>query len=183
MDPDARPPQRQVPIDEFSRQPSDDGTAEILYLLDQLEELVGTSKRVPFSTKIMVEEDLFLDLVEQLRIAIPNEVKQAQRVVRDRERIIAEAQQEAGRIVDTARSRAEHLISQDSITNEARVRAEDLLEQIEEKRKRDKGEIEVYALEQFSIVEQSLRDIAEMLDRSLEEVTSDLNRARDSIGR
>jgi F0F1-type ATP synthase membrane subunit b/b' len=181
-DKDPRTPQRSSPIDDFARQSSEEGTAEILYLLDHLEELVGTSKRVPFSTKIMVEEDEFLDLIEQLRISIPNEVKQAQRVVKDRERIIAEAQQEASRIVDTARSRAEYLISQDSITNESRVRAEDLLEQIEEKRKREIGEVEVYALEQFNLVEQALRDASEIMGRSIDDILLDLNSARDSIG-
>ena len=182
MEKEPKPPQRPSPIDDFTRQSSDEGTAEILYLLDHLEELVGTSKRFPFSTKIMVEEDEFLDLIEQLRISIPNEVKQAQRVVKDRERIIAEAQQEAARIVETARSRAEYLISQDTVTNEARVRAEDLLEQIEEKRKREIGEVEVYALEQFNLVEQALQDAADMLGRSVEEIQSDLDKARDSIG-
>ncbi len=79
---------------ESEHRPSE-GTVELLYLLDQLEEMVGVSKRVPFSHRVMVEEDEFAELVEQLRLAIPSEVKQAQRVIRDRERIIAEAQQEA----------------------------------------------------------------------------------------
>ena len=90
-------------------------------MLDQLEEMVGVSKRVPFSHRVMVEEDEFAELVEQLRLAIPSEVKQAQRVVRDRERIIAEAQQEAAHIIEAARSRAEYLVSNEGILNEAQA--------------------------------------------------------------
>ena len=142
-----------------------DGTAEILYLLDQLEEMVGISKRVPFSNRVMVEEDQFLDLVEQLRIAIPNEVKQAQRVVKDRERIIAESQMEASRIVETARSWAEYLISEHGVLNEARQRSEELLEQAED-RKCELGQIDVYAMEQFNRIEQAVQDTLEIIENS-----------------
>jgi hypothetical protein len=160
-----------------------DGTAEILYLLDQLEDMVGISKRVPFSNKVMVVEDQFLDLVEQLRIAIPNEVKQAQRVVRDRERIIAESQMEAARIVEAARSRAEYLISEHGILNEARQRSEELLQQAEERKKRELGEIDVYAMEQFNRVAQAVQDGLDIVERALQETLDELDRARNSVGR
>jgi hypothetical protein len=167
---------------DIESQPTD-GTAEILYLLDQLEEMVGISKRVPFSNKVMVEEEHFLDLVEQLRIAIPNEVKQAQRVVRDRERIIAESQMEASRIVEAARSRAEYLISEHGVLNEARQRSEELLEQAEERKKRELGEIDIYAMEQFNKVSQAVQDGLDIIERSLHETLSELDRARNSVGR
>ena len=160
-----------------------DGTAEILYLLDQLEEMVGISKRMPFSNRVMVEEDQFLDLVEQLRIAIPNEVKQAQRVVKDRERIIAESQMEASRIVETARSRAEYLISEHGVLNEARQRGEELLEQAEERKKRELGQIDIYAMEQFNRVEQAVQDTLEIIENSIQQTLTELHHARDSVGR
>lgn len=155
---------------------------DILYLLDRLEEMVGVSKRVPFSNRVMVEEDEFLDLVEQLRIAIPNEVKQAQRVVKDRERIIAEAQQEALRIVETARTRAEYLVSENGILNEARQRSEELLRQAEDRKKREMGQIDVYAMEQFNRIEQSLRDGLEIIDTAVQETVTELQKARNAIG-
>jgi F0F1-type ATP synthase membrane subunit b/b' len=159
-----------------------DGTVEILYLLDRLEEMVGISKRVPFSHRVMVEEEQFVDLVEQLRIAIPNEVKQAQRVVRDRERIIAEAQQEASRITEASRARAEYLVSQEGILNEARQRSEEILRMAEERRKRQMGEIDVYAMEQFNRIEQALRDGLELIDNAVQETVAELQNARNSIG-
>jgi hypothetical protein len=94
--------------------PGDDDAGEILYLVDQLEELVGVGKRVPFSGKVMVEEEIFLGLIDQLRVAVPNEIKQAQRVIRERERIIAEAQEEASKILETAKKRVAYLISRSS---------------------------------------------------------------------
>ena len=161
---------------------SSEGTVELLYLLDQLEEMVGVSKRVPFSHRVMVEEDEFAELVEQLRLAIPSEVKQAQRVIRDRERIIAEAQQEAAHIIENARSRAEYLVSNEGILNEAKQRSEEILRAAEERRKREKGEIDVYAMQQFNRIEQALREGLEVIDSAVQETVDQLQQARDSIG-
>jgi F0F1-type ATP synthase membrane subunit b/b' len=159
-----------------------EGTVEILYLLDRLEEMVGISKRVPFSHRVMVEEDDFVELVEQLRLAIPSEVRQAQRVVRDREKIIAEAQQEASHIIDAARSRAEYLVSSEGVLNEAKQRSEEILRAAEERRKREKGEIDVYAMQQFNRIEQALREGLELIDNAVQDTVNELQRARDSIG-
>ncbi len=159
-----------------------EGTVELLYLLDQLEEMVGISKRVPFSHKVMVEEEGFIELVEQLRLAIPSEVRQAQRVVRDREKIIAEAQQEASHIIESARGRAEYLVSNEGVFNEAKQRSEEILRAAEERRKREMGEIDVYAMEQFNHIEQALREGLELIDNAVQETVSHLERARDSIG-
>lgn len=163
--------------------PNEDGTVDILYLVDRLEELVGVGKRVPFSGRVMVEEEQFLALVDQLRIAVPNEIKQAQRVIREREHIIAEAQEEASRILDAARKRAEYFVSQEGILNEARQQAEAILAQAEEKRKRALGEIDVYAIDQFNRVEDALREGLAIIDRAVRETVQSLNEARDSVGK
>jgi hypothetical protein len=68
--------------------PIEDKAVDIFYLLDSLEELVSIGKRFPFSGKVMVDENEFLTLVDQLRIAVPNEIKQATRVIRERQLII-----------------------------------------------------------------------------------------------
>ncbi|MCC6790598.1 MAG: ATPase [Thermomicrobiales bacterium] len=163
--------------------PNEDGTVDILYLVDRLEELVGVGKRVPFSGRVMVEEEQFLALVDQLRIAVPNEIKQAQRVIREREHIIAEAQDEASRILDAARKRAEYFVSQEGILNEARQQAEAILAQAEEKRKRALGEIDVYAIDQFNQVEDALREGLAIIDKAVRETVQSLNDARDSVGK
>lgn len=168
-------------MDENDQQPLQ--AIDLNYLIDDLAQIVAEANRVPFSNKVMVEEEFFLDLVEQLRIAIPNEVRQAQRVVRDRERIIAEAQMEASRIVEAARSRAEYLISEHGVLNEARQRAEQLLEQAEERKIRQLGEIDVYAMEQFNHVSQAVQDGLDIVERALHQTLSEIDRARNSVGR
>jgi len=159
-----------------------DGTADILYLVDRLEELVGVGKRVPFSTRIMVEEEEFLALVDQLREAVPNEIKQAQRVIKERERIIGEAQDEAGRIIKSAQGQSERLISQNGILLEARQRSEDLLRQAEEEHQRARGEIDVFIMQQIELVESAVRRGMAVMEDAVEQTLETMEAAKDAVG-
>ena len=159
-----------------------DGTADILYLVDQLEELVGIGKRVPFSGRVMVEEGEFLALVDQLRVAVPNEIKQAQRVIKDRERIVGDAQDEGARIVQVARDRAEAMVSQHGIVAEARQRSEEILRAAEEERQRAHGEIDVFVMEQLQLVEDAVRRGMAVMEDAVEQTIDTIGGARDAIG-
>ena len=161
----------------------DDTSVDIFYLLDRLEELVSLGKRVPFYGKVMVEENEFLALVDQLRIAVPNEVKHAQRVIRERQAIISESHDEASRILDAARKRAEYFVSQEGILNEARLKGEQILQDAHEKRNRVMGEIDAYALEQFDRVEEAMRSGLALIDESLEDTVALLREAKENVGR
>lgn len=159
------------------------GAADILYLVDRLEELVGMGKRVPLSNRVMVEEEEFLALVDQLRVAVPNEIKQAQRVIKERERIIGEAQDEARDIIKAAQDRTELLVSQHGVLAEARVRGEEILRRAEEERQRTRGAMDLFFMEQIQLVEDAIRRgmavMADAAERSLDEV----DQAREHIGR
>lgn len=159
-----------------------DGTVDILYLVDRLEELVGIGKRVPFSGRVMVEEEEFLALVDQLRITVPNEIKQAQRIIKEREAILGRAQEEATKILETARQQAEYIVSQQGVLNEARQRGEDLLRQVEAEHKRSIGQIDVYALQQFAHVEESLQQGLNIVMDALRETRETIDQAKRHIG-
>jgi len=158
------------------------GTADILYLVDRLEELVGIGKRVPFSGRVMVEEEEFLALVDQLRVAVPNEIKQARRVIKDRERIVSESQDEAARIVQIGRDRADALISQHSIVGEARQRSEEILRAAEEERQRARGEIDVFVVEQMQLVEDAVRRGMAVMEDAVEQTLDTIGNAREAVG-
>lgn len=160
-----------------------DGTIDILYLVDRLEELVGIGKRVPFSGRVMVEEEEFLALVDQLRVAVPHEIKQAQRIIKEREQIVGTAQEEASAILTQARDRAEYIISQQGVLNEARQKGEELLQQVVAERKRSLGEIDVYALKQFGIVEEAMREGLGIIQQAMDDAVAGLNDAKNQVGR
>jgi F0F1-type ATP synthase membrane subunit b/b' len=94
-----------------------------------LEELFNDAKAVPFTHNVIVDEDRMLELIDQMRISIPEEVKKAQQVVAQRDRVMAQAQEEANRTLDIARQKADQLTQKDMIVQEAQRRAEQILAQ------------------------------------------------------
>jgi N-glycosylase/DNA lyase len=131
---------------------------EISRMLDILEEQVRTGMRVPLTNRVAVEEEEFLATVDQLRASIPAELRQARRVIQDRQEIILAAQNEAERIINIARERAEYLTSSEGVMAEARHRSEELLRQSRSQNQKSVDEIESYALRVIGQVEQTMRN-------------------------
>lgn len=167
---------------EFDAVDDADGTVDFLYLVDRLEELVGVGKRVPFSNRVMVEEEEFLAIVDQLRVTVPNEIRQAQRVVREREAIVIQAQDEAAKILDVARQQAEYIVSQQGILSEARQRGEELLQQVEVAHRRSIGDIDQYAIEQFTRMEEAMQDGMNIILDAVREASTTLEQAKRHVG-
>ncbi len=144
---------------------------DILYLADRLESLVNSSRRVPLSSRVMIEEEELLALVEQLRQTIPTEIKQAKRLLQDRDRIIESAQSEADKIVSMARERAEYMINQDNVYYMAKERGEQVLTDAERDASATRQEIEEYAVA-------VLGNLAHQLQSQLHQVENGLSELR-----
>jgi hypothetical protein len=100
--------------------------SEVEKLIDRLENLVNTAKRVPLSTMVMVDEQAFLDVIDQLRVAYPEEIRQARRVSQERDRMLAQAQTEADRIVQQAQRHADELLVESELVRAAEAKAEEV---------------------------------------------------------
>jgi F0F1-type ATP synthase membrane subunit b/b' len=103
----------------------------LLHLVDRLEELVGGAQRMPIGSRVMIDRRRLLDLIDQMRVAIPQEVREAQRMVSEQERLHREAEEEARLIVARAEEQATRLISEHEIMRQAERHAEDLTRQAE----------------------------------------------------
>ncbi|TVR75126.1 MAG: ATPase [Sphaerobacteraceae bacterium] len=133
-------------------------TTDILELIDRLEDLVAQGSRVPWGGKIMVDEDEVLALVDQLRMSMPQEIKQARRVVQDRQKIITDAQTEADKILSVAKERAEYLMNEQGLVNEAKARSEDILRQSREHSRKSMQEVDQYAHQMLTQLERVLEE-------------------------
>ncbi len=102
---------------------------DILQLVDRLEELFNEARAVPFTHNVVVDEDRMLEVIDQMRIVIPDEVKKAQQVLSQRDRFLAQAQEEADRTIALARDKAEQVAAKDNIVVEATRRAEQIIAQ------------------------------------------------------
>lgn len=156
---------------------------ELVYNIDQLEDLVSNGKRVPMmSHKVMVDEDEFIQLLDEVRSSIPVEIREAQRLLKERERLIGEAQEQASRIVNDAQRRASVLVSDHTILAEAKQHAEELLRAAEKQRQEEKGRMEVYFLQQLNTIRNAAFATMSNMEATVETALEALNRAESAIG-
>jgi vacuolar-type H+-ATPase subunit H len=104
---------------------------DLQYLIDRLETMVTGAKRMPITNKLMLDEQELADLIDQMRTVLPEEVRSARKVLRERDSIISEAQQQADDILKTAHEQAEMLLDQQGLMAEAEARARQYMEDIE----------------------------------------------------
>ena len=99
---------------------------KVLDLLEEIEEICDTSAGVPLTNKIMVDKAELLEIVGDIRKALPDEIQQARFIKDERERILADAKEEYETIIRDAEQRADLLVDQNEITTRARQRARDI---------------------------------------------------------
>jgi len=92
--------------------PPEDPPLDIIFLLERLESLIATGRSVPLTRNVVVDRDAVLDLIDQLRVAIPEEVRAAKRINSEGERIIDKAEDESTRIISRAQEQAAFLIGE-----------------------------------------------------------------------
>ena len=101
---------------------------DVLVLIDKLDDTIHNAKPVPLTDQVRVDKEEIYDILDQMRATIPEEIKQARWIVKERQEMLAEAKREAERIVKEARERQERLISQEEVTKAAERAAEDIIE-------------------------------------------------------
>ncbi len=123
------------------------GTIDLDYLIDRLEELLDRATRIPYSSRVLLDEDEYLRLIDQMRISVPQEIKNARQIEAEREARLAAAQEQADAIVAAAHEKADALTSEHRILEEARRRGDEVLAQGYEEGNAIRGDADAYALE------------------------------------
>ena len=96
---------------------------DLQFLIERLETLVTGARRVPISGKLMLDEQELADLIDQMRSVVHDEIRAARKVLKERDSIIAEAQQQADDILKNAHQQAEMLLDEQGLMAEAQARA------------------------------------------------------------
>ena len=149
---------------------------DILQLIDRLEELFNQSKSIPLTRNVMVDEDRMLDIIDQMRIAIPEEVKKAQQLLGQRDRVLAQAQEEANRTLEIARQKADQLVTKDMVAQEASRRAELILSQARTEGENVRVDADDYVLD-------SLNQLQAELERITNQVANGIRTVKDEQSR
>lgn len=145
---------------------------DILQMIDRLEELLNESRPLPFTHNVIVDEDRMLDLIDQMRVSIPEEVKKAQQLLAQRDRLIAQAQEEANRTVNLARDRSNELVDRDQVVQVAYTQAEQIKAQATADGEAIRREADQYVLE-------TLRSLEMEMERALNQVRNGIRTLQD----
>jgi len=146
---------------------------DILHLVDRLEELFNESRPLPFTHLLVVDEDRMLDLIDQMRVSIPEEIKKSQQVLVQRDRILAQAQEEANRTINLAREKSEELLNQDPTVQAAQERADQILAKVREEADQSKRESDDYVLDTLRRLELEMDRIQTQVRNGIQALESE----------
>jgi F0F1-type ATP synthase membrane subunit b/b' len=145
---------------------------DILHLVDRLEELFNESRALPFTRNVVVDEDKMLDIIDQLRVTIPDEVKKAQQLLAQKDRIMAQAQEEASRIVTLAKEKAEQIVEREAIVKSAQTRATQIVNQARDDANNTRRDADDYVID-------SLQNMEEEVTRLLTQVRNGIRKIEE----
>lgn len=100
-----------------------------MHLVERLETLLAEGRRMPFSSRVLVDQNYGLDLVDQLRMTIPEEVQAARRVNAEVDRLLEQAREEAEHILARAQEQATYLIEERELTRQAEEMSVEIVRQ------------------------------------------------------
>jgi vacuolar-type H+-ATPase subunit H len=124
--------------------------------IDGLEYLIGHSRQVPLTRTVMIDQEEALQLIDNLRLALPDEIKQARWTMQEQQRLLSEAQAEAARIVSRAGERAQTMIGQQELHRRAEKQAEVMLKESAAKADEIRRAADAYAFEVMQNLEAQL---------------------------
>lgn len=142
----------------------------LLDLIEQLEEILDRGTKVPLTGKIMVDEDMVLEIVDGIRSVLPEEIRQANLILAERERMIEDARNEGQKIIDRAEKQAEFLLQEDEIVAQSRVYAEEIVKKAQQYSREVKVGALKYSDDLLHDVETKLEDTFKAIKANREEL-------------
>ena len=143
---------------------------DVLVLIDKLDDVVHNARPVPLTDQVRVDREEIYDLLDQMRATIPEEIKQARWIVKERQEMLAEAKREAERIVKEANDEQLRLVSEQEVVKQAENHAEDIVEEARAREREIRLGAEDYA-----------DDILNTLEVNLEKFLAAVQRGRDRL--
>ncbi len=154
---------------------------DILYLVDRLENLIASSRRVPLVNHLMVKEADILSIIDQMRTSIPDEIKHGRRIIQDKERILAQAQADASKLIARAREEFEQAINREGLLLVAEERSREILRLADENAEQLKVEADAYVAETLRALRDHLASIEMDVGRSILSIEKGLASLEQSL--
>jgi vacuolar-type H+-ATPase subunit H len=133
----------------------------LLEYLDAIEDILDSSKAVPFSNKISVEKERIFDVIGEIRLNLPTEIRHAQRIIEEHDKIIDDATKKAANIMRDAEDKAKSLTDHHEIYKKASDQSNEMLEEAK-KTARD------YRLNAMDYADEMLEKTESMIQEAME---------------
>jgi cell division septum initiation protein DivIVA len=154
---------------------------DILHLVDRLEELFNESRPIPLTHNVIVDEDRMLEIIDQMRISIPDEVKNAEQIIAQRDRVLAQAQEEATRTIKLAKDKGEDIVARDAIVEAAQGRAEQIIAQARAEAENIRMDADDYIIETLASLEAELARLMNQARNGIATLTAERRSSREQI--
>lgn len=152
---------------------------DIQHLVDRLEDLIDEGRHIPMTKMTVLDEERALEIIDQMRISVPEEVEKASRVLTQRDRLLAQANEEAARVVDLAREKSDNLIQRDAIVQAAQNRAANIIEQARQDAEAIRADADTYVLEVLNELEGHLLKTLTVVRNGINKIQQDRQAMRE----
>ncbi len=152
--------------------------------LAQLEQIVREAKSMPLSSSVLISRDEVLEMLHEMQESLPEEIKQARWVVRDREELLAKARAEGDRIIEQAGEEQRRMAMKDAVAKRAEEEVARLLQEAEDTTGDMRREAEDYVdgkLAQFEIALRKILEDAQGTARSLAKTLDQVEVGRERL--
>jgi cell division septum initiation protein DivIVA len=129
---------------------------DVLVLIDKLDDLVHNAKQVPLTDQVRVDREEIFDILDQMRATIPEEIKQARWIVKERQEMLAEAKREAERIIKEGKEQQVELVAEQEVVKLAEREADDIIDEARVREREIRLGAEDYADEILNTLEVNL---------------------------
>ncbi len=143
---------------------------DVLVLIEKLDDLVHNAKAVPLTDQVRIDREEIWEILDQMRATIPEEIKQARWIVKERQEMLSEAKREAERLVGDARESAASMASQQEIVKLAERQAAELLGDARQREREVRLGAEDYADEILATLETNLGKFMSAVQRGREQL-------------
>jgi vacuolar-type H+-ATPase subunit H len=131
---------------------------DAFHLINRIEALVETGNRVPLTRRVIIEETALFDIIDQLRVSIPDDIKQAQAILQQRDSLLSDAHHQSQKVLEDAEQKAREIIEMsdfvqlakqraDEVTHDAEQQAHQILVQAEADARAKRQEADIYYLD------------------------------------
>lgn len=139
---------------------------DILNLLERIEDIIEEASKFPLSNKVMIDKEEILEVINEIRLKMPDEINRASWVAKERQRILNEAQTEADELIEKVKEQQKYLIEENEITRQSQKFANQLIQEAEMKANDMKIGAYNYSDEILSKLQDKIKEINNIIEQN-----------------